>query len=206
MIVDTLANALKDMWPMLVIFLVVMVTIRLTYIRINREKFVFYKEFLNLIFIVYVLLLFQLLTSTEMNTNGGLNIVPFTEMFRYEMGSKLFIFNVIGNIVIFIPFGYFVSGYVKASKVSHILLISAITSLTVELVQLQIGRSFDIDDILLNVTGSIIGFLLFIGLTAIKKHLPSFFRSDLFYNLLCILLFIAVLLYFAKIIGLGWLS
>lgn len=204
MIVDTLSSAIRDIWPMLVIFLVVLIAIRISYIKINHEKFIFYKEFLNLVFIVYVLLLFQLLTSTEMNTNSGLNIVPFTEIFRYEMGSKLFIFNVIGNIVVFIPFGYFVSSYVKANKVSHILFISVITSLTVELVQLQIGRSFDIDDILLNVVGSIIGFLLFIGLTAIKKHLPRFFQSDLFYNVLCVLLFIVVFIYFTRTIGLGW--
>lgn len=204
MIEDTLSSAIRDIWPMLVIFLVVIIAIRISYIKINREKFVFYKEFLNLIFIVYALLLFQLLTSTEMNTNSGLNIVPFTEIFRYEIGSKLFIFNVIGNIVIFIPFGYFVSGYVKASKVSHILFISAITSLTVESVQLQIGRSFDIDDIFLNVVGSVIGFLLFIGLTAIKKHLPRFFQSDVFYNILCIVLFLLALIYFTRTIGLGW--
>lgn len=204
MIVDTLTDAIQSIWPMLVIFLVVLITIRLSYIHINHERFIFYKEFLNLIFIVYVLLLFHLLTSTEMNRNSGLNIVPFTEIFRYEIGSPLFIRNVVGNILIFVPFGYFVSGYIKASKVSHILLISIVTSLTVELVQLQIGRSFDVDDILLNVVGSILGFLLFIGLTAIKRHLPRFFQSDLFYNILCILLFLFVGYYFLQIIGLGW--
>lgn len=204
MILDTLTDAIMDIWPMLVIFLIVLVTIRISYIKINNEKFVFYKEFLNLVFIVYILLLYQLLTSTEMNTTSGLNIVPFTEIFRYKIGSSLFLFNVIGNILIFVPFGYFVSGYVKASKVSHILFISLITSLTVELVQLQIGRSLDIDDVILNVAGSILGFLLFIGLTAIKKHLPSFFQKDLVYNLLCIVFFIIAMIYFTKIIGLGW--
>lgn len=204
MIVDTLSDAITNIWPMLVIFLVVLIAIRISYIKINHERFVFYKEFLNLIFIVYALLLFQLLTSTELNKSGGLNIVPFAEIFRYEIGSKLFIYNVVGNILIFIPFGYFVSGYVKANKVSHILFISVLTSLTVELVQLQIGRSFDIDDIILNVAGSIIGFLLYIGLTAIKKHLPRFFQSDLFYNVLCIVLFVFAFYYFVRTIGLGW--
>lgn len=204
MIVDTLTDAIVDIWPMLVIFLVVLVTIRISYIKINHEKFIFYKEFLNLIFIIYVLLLFQLLTSTEMNTTSGLNIVPFTEIFRYPIGSKLFIYNVIGNVLVFVPFGYFVSSYIKASRVSHILFISVITSLTVELVQLQIGRSFDIDDIILNVAGSIIGFLIFIALTAIKKHLPRIFQSDMFYNIICIVLFIIAFVYFTKIIGLGW--
>lgn len=204
MILDTLTDAIVNVWPMLIIFLIVLVTIRISYIKINKEKFVFYREFLNLVFIIYVLLLYQLLTSTELNTNGGLNLVPFTEIFRYKIGSSLFMYNVIGNILVFVPFGYFVSGYVKASRVSHILFISLITSLTVELVQLQIGRSFDIDDIILNVAGSIIGFLVFIGLTAIKKHLPRFFQSDLIYNIICILLFIVAIVYFSNIIGLGW--
>ena len=204
MILDTLTNAIENVWPMLVIFLVVLITIRLSYIKINRERFAFYKEFLNLIFIIYVLLLYQLLTSTELNTSSGLNLVPFTEIFRYEIGSPLFMYNVIGNIAIFIPFGYFVSGYVKASRISHILFISFVTSLTVELVQLHIGRSFDIDDVILNVLGSVIGFLIFIGLTAIKKHLPRFFQSNLVYNIICILLLIITVVYFTRIIGLGW--
>ena len=204
MILETLTDAIVDVWPMLTIFLVVIVTIRLAYLKINNEKFVFYREFLNLMFIIYIFLLYQLLTSTELNKMSGLNIVPFTEIFRYEIGSKLFMFNVIGNILVFVPFGYFVSGYVKASKFSHIFFISVITSLTVELVQLQIGRSFDIDDIILNVAGSIIGFLLYIGLTAIKKHLPKIFQSDLFYNIICIIIFVVFIVYFTRIIGLGW--
>lgn len=203
MILNTFKEAVLGIWPMLVIFLVVIIAIRISYIKINHERFVFYKEFLNLIFVVYALLLFELLTSTELNKSGGLNLVPFVEIFRYPVGSYNFYINVVGNIVIFIPFGYFVSSYVKANKVSHILFISILTSLTVEIVQLQIGRSFDIDDILLNVTGSIIGFLLFIGLTAIKKHLPRFFQSDIFYNILCIILFIIILFYFLKMIGFG---
>jgi len=204
MILDTLTDAIVNVWPMLIIFLIVLVTIRISYIKINREKFVFYREFLNLVFIIYVLLLYQLLTSTELNTNGGLNLVPFTEIFRYKIESSLFMYNVIGNILVFVPFGYFVSGYIKASRVSHILFISLVTSLTVELVQLQIGRSFDIDDIILNVAGSVLGFLIFIGLTAIKKHLPRFFQSDLIYNIICILLFVIAIFYFSRIIGLGW--
>lgn len=201
---QTVQNAISSTWPMLVIFVVILSTIRLTYLSIHKEKFIFYKEFLNLIFIIYVLLLYQLLTNVETNTSGGYNIIPFTEITRYEVGSKLFMYNVIGNIVIFIPFGYFVSGYIKASKVSHILAVSVISSLTVEVVQLQIGRSFDIDDIILNVCGAIIGFLLYIGLCAIKKHLPKFLQRDFVYNIVCIALTILIVLYFLKIMGIWW--
>lgn len=204
MVLNLFTGALAKIWPMLTIFLVVITAIRISYIKINHERFIFYKEFWNLIFVIYVLILFQLLTDTEINTSGGLNLVPFTEMFRYRIGSEMFYSNVIGNILIFIPFGYFISNYVNASKISHILFISILSSLTVELVQLQIGRSFDIDDIILNVVGSILGFLLYIALSAIRKHMPRFLQSDLFYNIICIILCIIFIIYFTKIMGLGW--
>ena len=193
MILNLLTNAIAKIWPMLTIFLVIMIVIRVSYIRINRERFVFHKEFFNLVFVAYVLVLFQLLTDAEINTVSGLNLVPFTEMFRYEFGTPLFYSNVVGNIMVFLPFGYFVSYYVNA-----------ISSLTVELVQLQIGRSFDIDDIILNVVGAILGFLLYISFHAIQKYLPKFFQSDLFYNIICLVLCVLAIFYFVKIMELGW--
>jgi len=204
MFLNTALRAMNDTWPMLVIFVVIISTIRITYLNIHREKFVFYKEFLNLLFIIYVLMLYELLTNVETNVNSGYNLVPFTEITRYKFGSNSFMYNVIGNILLFVPFGYFVSGYIKASKVSHILAVSIISSLTVEVVQLQIGRSFDIDDILLNVTGAIAGFLLYIGLCAIKKHLPKFLQRDFVYNVVCILFAIVIIVYFLKFMGLWW--
>ncbi len=200
---NLLKETIYGIWPMLTIFLVVIISMRITTIKVNHEKFVFYREFLNLIFVIYALLLFQLLTNAELNTTSGFNLVPFTEILRYKIGTQGFYWNVIGNILIFVPFGYFVSGYVKASKVSHILWISCITSATVEFVQYFIGRSFDVDDILLNVVGAIIGFLIYIGFTAIKKHLPRFFRSDTFYNILCVLLCIIALVYYLRIMGIS---
>ena len=194
-------KAILDIWPMLTIFLVVIILIRIMYIHNSGEKFVFYKEFLNLIFIIYALLLYRLLTNTELNASSGMNLVPFQEIMRYKIGSPNFYTNVVGNILVFIPFGYFVSGYIKASKISHILIVSATTSFVVEVVQKYIGRSFDIDDILLNVVGAIIGFLIFIGFSAIKKHLPKFLRSDLFYNIICIILCVIAVIYYLKLSG-----
>ena len=203
MVIQLLTDAIKDIWPMLTIFLVVIISIRLMYIHNSSEKFVFYKEYFNMLFIIYALILFQLLTNTEMNVSSGINIVPFTEILRYEVGSTQFYLNVIGNILVFLPFGYFVSSYIKATRVSHILLVTLITSFTIEFVQHYIGRSFDIDDILLNVVGAIIGFLLYIGFTAIKKHLPKFFRSDLFYNIICIILLVIAVIYYFQIMGIS---
>jgi len=83
-----------------------------------------------------------LLTRSELNTVSGYNLVPFTEIFRYEIGSASFYLNVIGNIIIFIPFGYFISTYIKPSKILPILIVSVISSTHVDFVHLCIGRSY----------------------------------------------------------------
>ncbi|MEG0794265.1 MAG: VanZ family protein [Bacilli bacterium] len=198
---DTLKSTLVLNWPVLAIFLVTMVSLRLFYIRTHREKVSFYKEFFNILAIIYVFILFSLLTKVELNNGSGYNIIPFTEILRYDIGSKLFYYNVIGNILIFIPFGFFVADYVKSKNIWPVLFICTIVSSTVEFVQLNIGRSFDIDDIILNIVGGVVGYLIYVGLTAIKNHLPKFFQKDGIYNFLCIILIVFILIYFLRIIG-----
>ena len=161
----------------------------------------FYIEFSNLLFIIYILLLYELLTRSELNTVRGYNLVPFTEIFRYEIGSQAFLMNVVGNIVIFIPFGYLISTYIKPKRILTILIVSVITSATVESVQLCIGRSFDIDDIILNSLGAIIGFLLYVALNAIKKYLPGIFAKDIIYNILCLIILAIMVLYLLSRMG-----
>lgn len=197
---DTFYVAVKNSWPMLTLFVIIMVSIRVSHIIINHEKVIFYKEFYALISIVYFLLLYYLLLSTD-NASEGVNYIPFHEITRYSIGSKLFIYNVIGNIVLFIPFGYFVSDYLKAKKIFHILFISILISLTAELIQFKIGRAFDVDDVILNVVGSIIGFMIYISFQAIKNHLPRALQANWFYNILAILVFIGLIVMFGSIWG-----
>lgn len=197
---ETFYAAINSTWPMLTLFAVILITLKLSRVFINKDKFIFYKEFYNLLFIIYNLLLYHLLLSTE-NAASGMNLVPFREMTRYSIGSKAFFYNVIGNIALFIPFGYFVSDYLKAKEIHHILLVSILISLTAELIQFKIGRAFDIDDIILNVLGSIIGFMVYISVRAVKNHLPDFLQNNIFYNLLAILVIIVLIVLFGNIWG-----
>lgn len=198
---DIVAESIDKMWPMLTIFLVIIATVRIAAIKSNNERLVFYKEFGSLLFIIYVFLLYELLTRTELNSVSGYNLVPFTEIFRYKIGSESFYFNVIGNIALFIPFGYFISTYIKPNRILPILIVSVISSATVEFVQFMIGRSFDVDDILLNAVGSIIGFLFYVSLNAIKKYLPGIFGKDIIYNLICFLILIAMIVFLLNRMG-----
>lgn len=190
MVTDLLHKIFNNIWPMLVVFIVAICLLRFFYLQNHREKFCFHREFWYLISIIYMWLLFEILTMTELNSSSGMNLVPFSEILRYDFGTTMFNYNVIGNILIFLPFGYLIGSYVNPKKCFAVLLTTLLTSVTIEFVQLRIGRAFDIDDIILNVLGGIIGYLLYIGISAISRHLPDIFKSDLFKNMFCIVLVI----------------
>ncbi len=201
MFLNTIQAVLNDNWPILIIFIITMISLRFFYLRNNREKICFYKEFFSILAIVYIFLLFQLLTKVELNQGSGYNLVPFTEIFRYEIGSKLFVYNVVGNIMAFVLFGIIVSAYIKPKTALAPFLISLIVSTTVEFVQLNIGRSFDVDDIILNVVGCIIGYLLYIGCSAIHSHLPKALQKDGILNVICFIIIVIIIIYVLKMMG-----
>ena len=109
MIRDQIMQILGEVWPTILISSVIVISLRLVYIFKNKEQFVFYKELLSLAFIIYVLCLFYVVTFQDVSWSTS-NFIPFKEMFRYDFGSRLFIKNVLGNIVLFAPYGFFV-GY-----------------------------------------------------------------------------------------------
>ncbi len=202
MIKSTFFEVLDTTWPTLVIFLTIIILLRVFTILNTSKKFILHEELLLLLFITYILFLFELVTSRDVYMNGT-NLIPFREMFRYPVGSENFNRQVVGNILLFMPFGFFATYYTKIKKISSISFMSILVSLTIEVVQKYIGRSFDVDDIILNVVGGILGFLVYIGLDAIRKKLPSIFQKDGFYNFLSILLVIIICLYLFGIISFG---
>lgn len=203
MMYDLIKSSLISFWPSLVIVSVTLSTVRIGYLKNSREKFVFHKEFWMLLSIVYMLLLYQMVTRVDINNSSGINLVPFTEIFRYDIHSEMFLYNVLGNIALFIPFGYIISVYIKPKQIWTNMFTALVVSGTIEFVQLKIGRSFDIDDILLNTLGCIIGFLLYIAYKAIYRHLPNFLKSDWFKNLICIIIAICVGIYILNIMGIS---
>lgn len=187
-------NMLPSIWPMAAFISLVAVTLRGAYLFKGNKRFVLHKELLSLIFIIYIICLYYILMGQN-DTVSGVNLVPFKEMFRYEFGSYKFIKNIVGNILIFIPFGFFASYYLTNRKISLITLVTLIVSACTEGLQYYLGRVFDIDDIILNIFGGFIGYLLYVGLSAIRSKLPKFMKSDAFMNILVILLIILIVVF-----------
>lgn len=184
---------LPNIWPMVAFISIVAITLRCSYLFKGSRKFVLHKELLSLVFIIYILCLYYILMGQD--GTSGVNLIPFKEMFRYSFGSYKFMKNIVGNILLFIPFGFFASYYLNNRKASLILIVSLIVSGLTEGLQYYTGRVFDIDDIILNVFGGFIGYLLYVGLMAIKGKLPKFMKSDAFINFMIILLVILIVLF-----------
>ena len=185
---DSIRGVIYDTWPTLVALLLIFIIMRVTLYFKGEGKLVLYQEIFNMFFMVYLILLFQLVTSQDITAVHTTNFIPFKEILRYDLGSAAFFKQVIGNIIMFLPFGYFATSYCNIKNLGTITLVSFLSSLVIEGVQYFIGRSFDVDDIILNVVGGVIGFLLYISFNAIWNHMPKFLRKDWLLNLLCILI------------------
>lgn len=137
----------------------------------------------TLLFILYLVGLIYLLFFAE---NYGrtistgeyrYNLVPLKEIkrfinYREELGAIAVISNLGGNVVGFIPFGLIFPIINKRTrKLLIITMLSFEFSLLVETVQLvfKVG-SFDVDDIILNTLGGMLGYLIFYVCNRVRRR------------------------------------
>ncbi len=201
MITNLINNTINNSWPLIVMLIVTLIIFRFLYYKNSRTKLHLYKELMNLLFLIYLLLLFTFLSSSDLNATHGFNIYPLKEIMRYEIFSDLFILNIIGNIIAFTPLGFYVGYYVKKKKIKTAVMTSFLISSMVEGLQYFIGRSFDIDDIILNVFGALAGVIVYMILKKIKSMLPSFLQKDGLYTVLCLIIVLLLVLYSLNTLG-----
>lgn len=90
----------------------------------------------------------------------GINLVPFRSIQSYfiHYGPDGFLVNFAGNIVMFMPWGFGLTLlWKKNQKLWRVVLYSLGLTVLIETVQLFIGRSVDVDDLILNFVGSCLG-------------------------------------------------
>lgn len=100
----------------------------------------------------------------------SINLLPFSTIFSYlalsndqvSNWNQVSLINLLGNVLVFVPFGIFLPLIWKPfRKFSTLLWMSISIPLFIEITQLFIGRSTDIDDVILNALGIISGFCLY---------------------------------------------
>lgn len=105
------------------------------------------------------------------------NLVPFHEIENYILAiqnnrSWHSVVNLVGNVIAFMPLGFLLPLLFpkKAGSLSRVILLSLMLSLGVELTQLVMNvGTFDVDDLLLNTAGGIIGYVVYLFIWLLQK-------------------------------------
>lgn len=100
----------------------------------------------------------------RLSTGTRINLTPFhsIRVFFRHFSFSIFMINIVGNIVMFIPWGFGLPLlWKKRQSFFSAVLFSALLPLFIETVQLFIQRSVDVDDLILNFTGGLIGALCY---------------------------------------------
>ena len=134
----------------------------------KRQKLGWVLFLMYLCLLAYFMFFSESFGRTDTDRGYAYNLVPLKEITRYfryyrTLGMPLFLINIVGNMVAFMPFGFFLPIISRRSrKWYNTVSFGLIFSLILESLQLifKVG-SFDVDDMLLNTVGAGLGFLVY---------------------------------------------
>ncbi len=144
----------------------------------NRKKFRIVGKILFVLYVAFII--YFLIFSDWYGRTGEMqeyryNLVLFQEIkrfweYRHQVGFFAMFTNLFGNVIIFMPFGFFMPMASKYRSFLATTFSSFGLSLCVETFQLvtKVG-SFDVDDLLLNTIGGVAGYLVFVICAAIRR-------------------------------------
>lgn len=137
----------------------------------TKKKIVGWIFFIAYLFVLVYFLFFAEAFGRSSHTSfeRGYNLIPFLEIRRFwihrkKLGFWSFLINIAGNVLAFVPFGFFhpIIGRYRGSFAKTVAA-GMVFSFSVEAIQFIINvGSFDIDDIILNTAGCTIGYLLLV--------------------------------------------
>ena len=140
----------------------------------------------KILFWIYLLILMYLLFFSEyygrtVATEYRYNLQLFREISRFwtyreKLGMAAVLTNLVGNVVCFMPFGFFLPNMYPVFR-RHgclVVLFGFLLTCGVELLQLltRVG-ALDVDDIFLNTCGAILGYLLNVVCRAIRRKIHA---------------------------------
>lgn len=135
-------------------------------IKTPLQKIAFSFLLLWLTAVIWLTLLFEKYTVSYYRCN----LIPFFNLFEFIncLSSKQLITsfyllrNMIGNVFLFLPFGFLFPLVQKNNRMITTIMIALSLSLLIELIQLVTRLSvFDVDDLLMNSFGAALGYKMF---------------------------------------------
>ena len=125
---------------------------------------------LYLVLLTYFLFFAEAMGRTpDSHADYSYNLVLFKEIKRFIihreiLGYKAVALNLMGNVIAFMPFGFILPEvWDQLNKWYTIILLGFLFSLGIEIAQMtaRVG-SFDVDDLLLNTIGALLGYIVFV--------------------------------------------
>ncbi|MBB6444372.1 VanZ family protein [Bacillus benzoevorans] len=148
-----------------VVWFLITILILFSFCYIKREKLQLSKHILQMMTFLYtggliVLLFFR----PGGQSYGGINLIPFDTIRFYLTGHVHFLiafYNLGANIALFIPFGLYYRYAAKTPHLKHLLILAFCAVGMIECLQFLTKRgSLDIDDLMLNILGVCLGYLI----------------------------------------------
>lgn len=137
--------------------------------------------FIYYLYILSMLLFFGGLFQIYRTYNGEFQMIPFHTIDNYiahyrQTGSIISFYNLLGNLIIMMPFGYFIPTlFPKIRKCYLFIPIAALLALGVEVIQWKTNTGIgDIDDSILNFLGAVSAY----ALTRTAQIIHSAFQGD----------------------------
>ncbi|QNU65697.1 VanZ family protein [Ruminiclostridium herbifermentans] len=144
----------------------------------NNIKYI--KIIFAVLFTAYLLLLAYLTLASQYYgrevEHSSINIIPLRTIIEYSTSGynvKAITTNLLGNIAAFMPMGFLLPiVFSKLNRMRKVIYVSFISALLIELMQyiLRVGAS-DIDDVILNILGAVLGYWIMRCVRQIYKSL-----------------------------------
>lgn len=187
---------LTAMIPYMLSAAILAVPVRIAYThRLRRKKLKsnIYHETGLIIYISFIAGLFSQTILTNIHTfrfgqvRSFINLIPgkiiYDSITLWQHGDKrYFVISLLGNIIMFMPFGFFTPLLWNNKSLRDSLLAGFLASLTVEICQLpQLNRTTDIDDLWLNTFGAFLGWMCYKLMLKLFPKFAAKFRIEKFY-------------------------
>lgn len=190
---------LYQILPFLLLVGALYLTLRIRFLQKNSRPIAFRVEAVRLLLVCYLAgllalvwtpanfwscLWFYLLNGYPSGSMGQL----FTGSYQFVPSALLVLigerswgswsqFMILGNLLLYLPLGFLLPLLWKEFRLRGVLLSGFLLSAITELGQPIFGRSFDIDDLITNMAGALLGFLLFALLQHLAPRWVSLFQS-----------------------------
>ena len=148
----------------------------------NEKKKTYARVLGKILFVSYIVFAFYFLLISEIYGRIGemqeyhYNLVLFREIKRFwncreQLGIIVTTANLLGNVLIFFPFGFFMPMASKYRSFLSTAFYSLVFSLIVEISQLLLKVGcFDVDDLLLNTVGGMLGYIVFGVCNTVRRN------------------------------------